>query len=164
MSYQAHSTLQVLQRRPFYYMVLFGLCCSEHPPFQRDGSFLAAHFLESAGWASGRPVHVGRPSASESSCAVLHAISVPQPWLAPAVFGCRLPTGARSAQRDCTSYLFVRACVIPVGVTPQVKSSLGRCDTSSVLAHRVSSTVVHARQSRGPPLYVGWRAAVVGFL
>jgi hypothetical protein len=33
-----------------------------------------------------------------------------------AVFGCRSPTGARSD----ASYLVVRACVIPVGIAPQV--------------------------------------------
>ena len=37
------ASLSLIMHGPFYYMVLFGLCCSEHPPFQRDGSFLAAH-------------------------------------------------------------------------------------------------------------------------
>ena len=105
-----HSLLSLIMRGPFYYMVLFGLCCSGHPPSSGTARSLQRTF-ESAGWASGRPVRVGRPSASRSSCAVLHAISVPWPRLAPAAFGCRLPTGVRSAL--CAVYAHVAS--LPLG-------------------------------------------------
>ena len=105
-----HSLLSLIMRGPFYYMVLFGLCCSGHPPSSGTARSLQRTF-ESAGWASGRPVRVGRPSASRSSCAVLHAISVPWPRLA--LSGFRLQIAHRCPQ--CSLRRVRARCLLAFG-------------------------------------------------